>query len=143
MKRIYLRVWVFIMIISLIAVLYSLLFGRTMTEFLSLIKMENVISYDKTCALIGSIPLIGYTVIALVRVLLSQNVQYRSLPDPFESLVLTTITVSFAIGLIANCIIPFFLLAFSYTSCPQKKLHDFYVTDIELCKTVVDNRGLW
>lgn len=74
MKIIYIRVWVFIMIFSLIAVLYSLLFGRTMTEFLSLIKMENIISYDKTCALIGSISLIGYTVIALVRVLLSQDV---------------------------------------------------------------------
>lgn len=68
MKIIYIRVWVFIMIFSLIAVLYSLLFGRTMTEFSSLIKMENIISYDKTYALIGSIPLIGYTVIALVRV---------------------------------------------------------------------------
>lgn len=143
MKRIYVRAWVFIMIISLIAVLYSLLFGRTMTEFLSLIKMDNIIPYNKTCALIGSIPLIGYTVIALVRVLLSQDVKYRSLPAPFESLVLTTITVSFAIGLIANCIIPFFLLTFSYTSCPQKRLHDYNVTDIELCKTIVDNRGLW
>ncbi|ENR8890666.1 TPA: DUF1240 domain-containing protein [Citrobacter koseri] len=143
MKIIYVRAWIFIMIISLTAVLYSLLFGRTMTEFLSLIKIDDIIPYNKTCELIGSIPLIGYTVIALIRVLLSQNVQYRSLPDPFESLVLTTITVSFVIGLIANCIIPFFLLAFSYTSCPQKKLHDFYVTDIELCKTIVDKRGLW
>ncbi|SUF55398.1 Uncharacterised protein [Salmonella enterica] len=40
MKIIYIRDWVFIMIFSLIAVLYSLLFGRTMTEFLSLIKMD-------------------------------------------------------------------------------------------------------
>ncbi len=62
------------MMISLIAVLYSLLFGRMMTEFLSLIKMGDIIPYNKTCVLIGSIPLIGYTVIALVRVLLSQDV---------------------------------------------------------------------
>ncbi len=40
MKIIYIRAYVFIMIFSLIAVLYSLLFGRTMTEFLSLIKMD-------------------------------------------------------------------------------------------------------
>lgn len=60
MKIIYIRDWVFIMIFSLIAVLYSLLFGRTMTAFLSLIKMGDIIPYNKTCALIGSIPLIGY-----------------------------------------------------------------------------------
>jgi len=143
MNKIYLRAWAFIMIIFLIAVLYSLLFGRTMTEFLSLIKTGDIISYDKTCALISSIPLFGYTIIALVRVLFSQDVQYRSLPAPFESLVLTAIIFSFIIGLIANCLVPFLFLGLSYTSCPQKKLQDFYVTDIELCKTIVNNRGLW
>ena len=143
MKIIYLRIWAFFVIIFLTAVIYSLLFGRTMTEFLSLIKMGDIISYDKTCALIGSVPLISYTMIAVIRILLSKDVQYRSLPNPYESLVLTAITFSFIIGVIANCFVPFLLFGLSYTSCPQKKLHDFYVTDIELCKTIVDKRGLW
>lgn len=143
MKKIYLRIWAFFVIIFLTAVIYSLLFGRTMTEFLSLIKMGDIISYDKTCALIGSVPLISYTMIAVVRILLSKEAQYRSLPNPYESLVLTAITFSFIIGVIANCFVPFLLFGLSYTSCPQKKLQDFYVTDIELCKTIVDKRGLW
>lgn len=143
MKKIYLRIWVFIIIIFLSIVLYSLLVGRSMNEFLSLIKMGDIISYDKTCALIGSIPLIGYTIVALIRALFSKDVQYRSLPYPFESLVLTVITFSFIIGLIADCIIPFLLLIFSYTSCPQERLHDYHVTNIELCKTIIDKRRFW
>lgn len=105
--------------------------------------MGDIISYDKTCALIGSVPLISYTMIAVVRILLSKDAQYRSLPNPYESLVLTAITFPLLLALLLTVSFLFYCLDYHTHPAPQKKLHDFYVTDIELCKTIVDKRGLW
>ncbi len=114
-----------------------------MTDFLSLMRMGDVISYNQTCALIGAIPLVMYVVIAMVRVLFTDDLQYKALPDPFEGWVLAAITLFFIIGFIANFIVPFLLLALSYHSCPQDNLHDYHVTDVKLCETLVDNRSFW
>ena len=37
----------------------------------------------------------------------------------------------------------FLFLVSSYHSCPQDNLHDYHVTDVKLCETLVDNRSFW
>ncbi|MDN4368103.1 DUF1240 domain-containing protein [Citrobacter portucalensis] len=115
-----------------------------MENFLSLIRMGDVISYNKnTCAIVGGIPIIFLFSILSVFALFSKEGRLKKLPTTIELWMTMIVVISFLIGIIANCLIPFLLLGLSYTSCPQKKLQDFYVTDIELCKTIVDKRGLW
>lgn len=95
MKKIHLRLCAIALILFFLENLHFLLFGRVMTDFLSLISMGDRISYNKTCVLIGAIPLVMYVVVAMVRVLFSKDVKYQALPDPYEKWVLLTITFSF------------------------------------------------
>lgn len=143
MHNLWLRIMVIIFMIFCIIYIDFLLFGLVMTDFLSLIKAGDVISYNKTCILIGATPLVIYVALAMIRILFSQDVKYKALPDPYEKWVLLTITFSFILGFIADCIIPFLFMALSYHSCPQDTLRDYHVTDIALCKTLVDNRSFW
>ena len=143
MQKLRLQIIIIFFIIFCFGFLDFLLFGLVMTDFLSLMRMGDVIPYNQTCALIGAIPLVMYVVVAMVRVLFTDDLQYKALPDPFEGWVLAAITLFFIIGFIANCIVPFLLLAFSYHSCPQDNLHDYHVTDVKLCETLVDNRSFW
>lgn len=50
-----------------------------------------------------------YTTFAMVRVLFSNDLQYKALPDPFEVWVLGTGALLFAIGFIANLYCPVFI----------------------------------
>ena len=143
MKKLFMRLMYFLLIIFLIGMLDMLLFGNVMTDFLSLIRMGDVITYHHTCLLISGIPLMLYTTFAMVRVLFSNDLQYKALPDPFEGWVLGVGALLFAIGFIANFIALFLFLVSSYHSCPQDSLHDYHVTDVKLCETLVDNRSFW
>lgn len=143
MKKLFMRLMYFLLIIFLLGILDLQIFGFVMTDFLSLIRMGDVITYHHTCLLISGIPLMLYTTFAMVRVLFSNDLQYKALPDPFEVWVLGTGALLFAIGFIANFIVLFLFLVSSYHSCPQDNLHDYHVTDVKLCETLVDNRSFW
>ncbi|CBG91098.1 DUF1240 domain-containing protein [Citrobacter rodentium] len=142
MKKIYLRLYAIALILFFLANLDFLLFGRVMTDFLSLIKMGDIISYDKTCLLLSGAPVIILVLILSVVALFSKDA-HASIPAPIEAPVVFIVVFSLIIGFIVNFVVPILLAAFSYTSCPQEKLHDYYVTDIELCKTIVDKRSFW
>ena len=143
MKKLFKRLMCLLLITFLLSMLYALIFGNVMTDFLSLIRMGDVITYHHTCLLISGIPLMLYTTFAMVRVLFSNDLQYKALPDPFEVWVLGTGALFFAIGFIANFIVLFLFLVSSYHSCPQDNLHDYHVTDVKLCESLVDNRSFW
>ena len=142
MKKIKLRLTAFFLIISLLGILRFLLFGRIMTDFLSLIRMGDVISYNKTCLVLGGAPVLILALILCIMALFSKDA-HSSIPASIETPVCFIVVISFIIGFIANCIVPFLLLAFSYHSCPQDNLHDYHVTDVKLCETIVDNRGFF
>ncbi|EKY5003093.1 MULTISPECIES: hypothetical protein [Citrobacter] len=84
MKKLFMRLMCFFLIIFPLAILDLQIFGFVMTDFLSLIRMGDVITYHHTCLLISGIPLMLYTTFAMVRVLFSNDLQYKALPDPFE-----------------------------------------------------------
>ena len=143
MKKIFKRLMCLLLITFLLSMLYALIFGNVMTDFLSLIRMGDIITYHHTCILISGIPLMLYTTFAMVRVLFSNDLQYKALPDPFEGWVLGTGALFFATGFIANFIVLFLFLVSSYHSCPQDNLHYYHVTDVKLCETLVDNRSFF
>lgn len=144
MTKLHLRLISFSLTIFFCSLLYMIFTGSIIENFLSLIRMGDVISYNKnTCAIVGGIPTILIFSMLSVFVLFSKEGRLKKLPTTIELWMTMIVVISFLIGIIANCLIPFLFLGLSYTSCPQKKLQDFYVTDIELCKTIVDKRGLW
>lgn len=144
MTKLHLRLISFSLTIFFCSLLYMIFTGSIMENFLSLIRMGDVISYNKnTCAIVGGIPTILIFSMFSVFALFSKEGRLKKRPTTIELWMTMIVVISFLIGIIANCLIPFLFLGLSYTSCPQKKLHDFYVTDIELCKTIVDKRGLW
>ena len=142
MKNIHLRLVAIALIISLLGILHFLLFGRIMTDFLSLIRMGDVISYNKTCIVLGGAPALILALILCIMALFSKDV-HSSIPASIETPVSFIVVISFIIGFIANFIVPFLLLALSYHSCPQDNLHDYHVIDIKLCETLVDNRSFF
>ncbi|EHG7887924.1 MULTISPECIES: DUF1240 domain-containing protein [Citrobacter] len=144
MTKIHLRLISFSLTIFFFSLLYMIFTGSIMKNFLSLIRMGEIISYNNnTCAIVGGIPTILIFSILSFFALFSKEGRLKKLSAAVELWMITIVVIPFLIGIIADCLLPFLLMAFSYTSCPQQELYDFYVTDIELCKTIVDNRGLW
>lgn len=143
MKKIYMRLMAILVIFFLLWILDTQLFGYVMTDFLSIIKMGDIVSYNHTFVLIGGIPTIMMMTISFVRILFSKSVKYQNFPKSIEAWVTCAVVIPFAIGLTADCIVPFFFLASSYTRCPQEKFDDYHVVDISLCENIVDNRRFW
>ncbi|MBM3009782.1 hypothetical protein [Citrobacter freundii] len=143
MKKIYMRLMAILVIVFLLWILDTQLFGYVMTDFLSIIKMGDIVSYKHTLVLIGGIPTIIVMTISFVRILFSKSFKYQNFPKSIEAWVTCAVVIPFAVGLIADCIAPFFFLASSYTRCPQEKFDDYHVIDISLCETIIDNRRFW
>ena len=142
MRKIHLRLIALCLLICFISIFIFLIHGIPMVDFLSLVRAGDIISYNKTCTLIGGIPLVLLFIILSIVALFNKEAHAKT-PDSMNNALIIITIIPFVIGFIADCLLPFLLMALSYTSCPQKKLHDFDVTDIELCKTIVDNRGYW
>ncbi|MDE5205164.1 hypothetical protein PYX06_06600 [Citrobacter amalonaticus] len=109
MKKIFKRLMCLLLITFLLSMLYALIFGNVMTDFLSLIRMGDIITYHHTCILISGIPLMLYTTFAMVRVLFSNDLQYKALPDPFEGWVLGTGALFFCYRLYCKLYCPVFI----------------------------------
>ncbi|KFC04755.1 uncharacterized DUF1240 family protein [Trabulsiella guamensis ATCC 49490] len=119
-----------------IAVLYLLLFGFIMRDFISLWKMGNVISYSKTCIMISSIPLFLYCLFFTCLFLFQKNFPQRGHKFMNNNYVLLITLSSIPIGFIGNIIVPFILMANSYTNCPQENLSKYYVKDVAMCEKI-------
>lgn len=142
MKKTYIRLMTILLIVIFSCFSYMLLMGPVIPDLLSVVRMGDIVYYNKTFALIGGLPLICYALLCTIVTLFTKDVQWPTLPPRLEIGVLLTIFVPFIIGIIANFLVPFFFLASSYTSCPQENLSGIYVTDLKLCENLKP-RGLW
>jgi hypothetical protein len=116
-----------------------LLFGAVMHDFVSLIKMGDIISYDKTCILISGIPTIFYLLFFLLFALFQKDAFHRGHKFMSNSYILLSILIPIPFGFIGNIIVPFILMANSYTNCPQENLSKYYVKDVALCEKIKRN----
>ncbi|KNC90172.1 DUF1240 domain-containing protein [Trabulsiella odontotermitis] len=107
-----------------------------MDDFISLIKMEAVISYNKTCLLMSGIPMLSYFVLLTFFYLFSEKIfkHLQKLMDSSYFILLMIIPIP--VGYISTIIIPFILMANSYTNCPQENLSSYYVKDVALCEKI-------
>ncbi|HHX7179503.1 TPA: DUF1240 domain-containing protein [Enterobacter hormaechei] len=121
--------------------LYLSLFGFIMKDFISLINMGEVITYNKTLIFIGGIPLILYACITVPWALISSKTSpFRNMGN-IHTLIICFCVFTFVIGFVLSFVIQSMLLIY-YTPCPQEHLSDFYVTDLKLCENLKP-RGFW
>ncbi|WHP31601.1 DUF1240 domain-containing protein [Trabulsiella odontotermitis] len=116
--------------------LVFLLFGAVLQDFISLIKMGDIISYDKTCILISGIPAIFYLLVFLLFALFQKDAFHRGHKLMSNSYAILFILIPLPFGFIGNIIVPFILMANSYTNCPQDNLSKYYVKDVALCEKI-------
>ncbi|HAT8006462.1 TPA: hypothetical protein SLG96_002981 [Citrobacter koseri] len=108
MNNIYMRLIAILVIAFFLWILDTQFFGYVMTDFLSIIKMGDIVSYNHTFVLIGGIPTMILMTISFVRILFSKSLKYKNFPKSIETWVTCAVIIPFAIGLIADCIVPFF-----------------------------------
>lgn len=121
--------------------LYTLLFGFAMKDFISLIKLGEVITYNKTLILIGAIPVILYLCITLSWALISSKTSpFRKIGN-IHTIIIASCIFIFILGFALSFITQVLLLIY-YEPCPQERLADFYVINLKLCETLTP-RGFW
>jgi hypothetical protein len=116
--------------------LEELLFGSIMDDFISLIKMKPIIFYNKTCLQMSAIPMFSYLLLLTFFYLFSKKIfkYLQKLMD--SSYFILIMLIPIPIGYISTIIIPFILMANSYTNCPQENLSKYYVKDVALCEKI-------
>jgi len=127
-----------ILILIMSAIVYCILFiDDTIDQLWSLYLHGDIISYNaKGIAGAAGFPIYIYSICAGIRVLFSKGV----MPPTKQTAIGVIFMPFFVITTIPGFIIAFLIpigLAFSpYSNCPQEKLGNYYITDLELCKTI-------
>ena len=118
-------------------VLYDVINGDSLYEVKSLIAHGNIIKFQyQSGACISGIPIFIYFIFFSIRVLFSKKIK----PSKKQSTIGVTwgifSAISFGIGLTAAFLVPILLIFSPYSNCPQERLGAYYVTDLDLCKTI-------
>ena len=99
MTKLHLRLISFSLTIFFCSLLYMIFTGSIMENFLSLIRMGDVISYNKnTCAIVGGIPTIFLFSILSVFALFSKEGRLKKMPTTIELWMTMIVVISFLIG---------------------------------------------
>ena len=125
------------MLLSASTLLYFIIYSVPMNDLHSLYIQGDIIVYHaKSIACVGAIPLCFYFIFLSLRVFFSKGVA-----PPTKRTLIGTIwgafsAFTFLIFLIIAFLLPVWLMFSPYSSCPQERLGAYYVTDLELCKTI-------
>ena len=125
------------MLLSASILLYFIIYFSPMNDLHSLYIQGNIIVYHaKSIACVGAIPLCLYFIFFSLRVFFSKGVV-----PPTKRTFIGTIwgafsAFTFLIFLIIAFLLPVWLMFSPYSNCPQERLGAYYVTDLELCKTI-------
>ena len=125
------------LIAIMFAIVYSILFSDLIDELQSLYIHGNIIVYHtKAIAGAAGIPVYIYGIFAGLRVLFTKEVPppttQTSIGTIFTPLCVVITVLGFAIAFLT----PIGLAFSPYSNCPQEKLGAYYVTNLELCKTI-------
>lgn len=134
MTKLHLRLISFSLTIFFCSLLYMIFTGSIMENFLSLIRMGNIISYNKnTCAIVGGIPTIFLFSILSVFALFSKEGRLKKLPTTIELWMTMIVVISFLIGIIANCLTPFYCLDYHTHPAPRRS---FRISTLQISNCV-------
>lgn len=118
--------------------IYDVIYGGSLREIQSLINHGDIIHlYRQSIACVSGIPICIYFVFFSLRVLFQKGIT-PSRKQSYIGLawgIFSIVAVFF--GVVGTFLIPIGLMFSPYNHCPQERLSAYYVTDIELCKTMV------
>ncbi|WBM70900.1 DUF1240 domain-containing protein [Buttiauxella sp. WJP83] len=147
MTREYLLQWIKIKGASLILIGVSfcmldfIIYSVPMSDLRSLLSNSNIIIYHaKAVACIGAIPLFIYVIFTGFRVFFSKGTTIPTNRTKIGKIWGAFGVITASLGFIIAFLIPIGLAFSTYSNCQQEKLEYYYVTDLELCKTIVPNR---
>ncbi|WP_183272252.1 DUF1240 domain-containing protein [Buttiauxella sp. A111] len=147
MNREYLLQWIVVKGVSLILIsiisslLYFIIYSVPMCDLRSLYANDDIIIYHaKAVACVGAIPLCIYFIFLGLRVLFAKGTTIPTNRTKIGKIWGAFGVITTALGFIIAFLIPIGLAFSTYSNCQQEKLEYYYVTDLELCKTIVPNR---
>lgn len=123
------------------ALLYFIIYTVPMYDLRSLYANANIVVYHtKAVACVGAIPLCIYVMFTGIRVLFSKGTSAPTNRTTIGFIWGTFSVITTFLGFIIAFLIPIGLAFSSYSNCHEEKLEAYYVTNPELCKTIVPNR---
>ena len=135
--------WVIIKAVSLASIgimttiLYFMLFSVPMHDLHSLYIHGDVIVYHaKVVAGVAGTPLYIYVICISLRALFSKGVNLPTKQTSTGTIWATFSIIVFVLGLVIAFLLPVWLMFSPYSNCPQEKLGTYYVTNLDLCKTI-------
>ena len=135
--------WIIIKAVSLFSIgimtiiLYFMLFSVPMHDLRSLYTHGDVIVYHaKVIAGVAGTPLCIYVLCISLRALFSKGVNLPTKQTTIGTIWAAFSIIVFVLGLVIAFLLPVWLMFSPYSNCPQERLDAYYVTDLELCKTI-------
>ena len=131
---------IFLMVISL-AIIYNLYLLAKEYQIKSLITFSDTVVYNgKIIISISGTPVFIYMFFFAFRTVLNKGIAPLKKGTVIGQVWGLFSILSFALGLVASYLIPIVLLMLHYTSCHEDKLKVYYVTDPQLCTTIISKK---
>lgn len=131
---------IFLMVISL-AIIYNIYLLAKEYQIKSLITFSDTVVYSgKIIISISGIPVFIYMFFFAFRTVLNKGIAPLKKGTVIGQVWGLFSILSFALGLVASYLIPIVLLMLHYTSCHEDKLKVYYVTDPQLCTTIISKK---
>ncbi|MGK7244533.1 DUF1240 domain-containing protein [Buttiauxella agrestis] len=126
-----------VLILIMYALLCFILYSVPMYNLQSLLIHDEIIVYHaKAVACVGAIPLCIYSIFVALRVFFTKGVKPPTTQTSIGKVCSGVCVIVTFLSFIIAFLIPIGLAFSPYSSCPQEKLGNYYVTDLELCKTI-------
>lgn len=118
--------------------------GAPMRSFISILHFSNIVyNYKMSIACVGGIPFLLCAILMILRALFCMSIRPPERRNLFENYLLPLSALIFVIFLIASWLAPFLLILTDYQPCPGSSLQGYYVTDLNLCKTITPPSSFW
>ncbi|MCS3604876.1 MULTISPECIES: DUF1240 domain-containing protein [Buttiauxella] len=126
-----------VLILIMYALLYFILYSVPMYDLRSLLLHNEIIVYHaKAVACVGAIPLCIYSIFVALRVFFTKGVKPPTTQTSIGKVCSGVCVIVTFLSFIIAFLIPIGLAFSPYSNCPQEKLGNYYVTDLELCKNI-------
>ena len=130
-----------ILIAGMSAALYFIIFSAPMHDIRSLYMHGDIIIYHtKAAAGAAGAPVYIYGIFVGLRVLFTKGVKPPTTQTSIGVIFGSICVITTFLGFVIAFLIPIGLMFSPYSNCPQERLGAYYVTDLELCKTI-DHRN--
>lgn len=118
-------------------IVYDIIYGGTLYEIRSLINHGDIINiYRQSIAVLSSIPIFIHVIFFSISTLFKKGIAPTKKLSRLGLIWAIFSTIIFIFGFIASFLIPFGLIFSSYSNCNEERLSSYYVTNLELCKTI-------